>query len=990
MGIVHFDEAKISTVLPIIKKMIGISGDIEVTEKVDGVNLRAGIVNGKFYTSTKRGSKVFDVDVPQAYDVDFLKQFAIVHEKLSGSNFVAIVDRFIKENLHEITTAISEFNSSDYNTEFTFEFIGSRSNVIAYDPLHVGSGALIILDISINGSSVTKLSVGEMLMKALKSQLNSELHVHTMLVHDLNGLHKLSIDVIKDFNEIEHELESYGSRTINTLQGRAKIVIDAIRNELITNWVDLQNANMLGGTEIEGLVIKDKTTGELVKLVNRTKFTKRLKQLWSFRNAANAILNKFQIQIAKEVFNGSSILTDLITVSTAPNFRRRYGNVTSNEIDDIANKTFNSNVAIDIIDELETVINDAWKNAVDVHDQLINSGIDDRVVNDNIAAETAQYKSIERQIISMRKCIENSDIKTFIRIITPKSRWQKKLVEIHIKNINEGGSAFEQTTSITREQYLEIKSDIFELMKKLGATEIREIGTTGKKSVMGDIDIVINISKEQRDDVIQQLSTIVGAQNIRRVGSSIISFAYEVNVNTFVQIDIMLSQHIDYVAWARSGTSNISNHKDFSRAKAVYRNMLFNIIAKSTNEIKIIDDVEYRTGYLIDRDTGLFSATRIKSKSRNKPWKTLEKQFVSANPVEITNILLGDHVKPSDVNTLEKLVAVIKQSPKTRSNAQKIINDFKESLLNLVTYDKRFSISDIEDVITLLENKKRGTMRNINSANQAIQLIEKASLGGFEYEYTVLGAIRKAGCAGAIKSPAGANAAAADADIRINNVNYGVEVKMDRSAQMGGSSIKWQYGVVGVDFITELDPIIKDIINEAMKTKVNVLIDFVDFVREYEGNENFWGFPGPLTRESWDEAQQQGVLAALQTRIPYDVSFITKHYSKKNIHYIQIGGSGLFHLESNPARLPIPALAGQIEIEIRAARTGTTLRKRDNTEVVGSGLRVQARLKAKGTSPYTLDDTKSIKAMLAVKDQKKSQRESLARNLIELFPVVTF
>lgn len=703
MGIVHFDEAKVSVLMPIIRRVIDMSGDIEVSEKVDGVNIRAGVANGRFYTSTKRGSKVFDVDVPTAYDVDFLKQFADVHEKLSGSNFVDVVRKFTHDSSRELSKLVVGFDPNDCDVELTFEFVGARSNVIAYDPLHVGSGALIILDITVDDVSVSKSSVGVGLMGVLKGHLSSGLKVHTMLVHDLKGLKRLSVDVVHDFEDVERELALYGSRVPATLQGRAKAVIDAIRTELVTNWVDLQAANMLGGTEVEGLVIKDKSTGELVKIVNRDKFTKRLRQLWTFRNAVNVALTAFQQRVARDVFGSRGVITDLITVTTAPNFKKRHGDVTVAMLDGYVRSNFNVVAAAAAIDELELAVESAWSQAEIVHDQLIVSAVSERVVSDNVASERAQRTSLECQIVAMREAVTADDAAAFVRIVTPRSRWQKKLIEHAVKRHTHitAGTAFDSTTSITREQYASVRSEIFDLMRSLGATDVREIGSTGKKAVMGDVDIAVDIPKDRRDAVVTELNKRVGSENVRRVGSSIVSFAFKVDASTFVQVDIMLSQHIDYVAWARSGTSNIPDHPDYSQAKAVYRNMLVNAVAKFSNELSVVDDREQRVGYLVDRDEGLFIAKRVRTNSRSRPWKVVERQLVSVDPREITKCLFGSGVSPNDVNTLERLVAVIKMSPKTHAHADEIFVDFARSIRDLTTHDRRFSTGEVESVIAL-------------------------------------------------------------------------------------------------------------------------------------------------------------------------------------------------------------------------------------------------------------------------------------------------
>lgn len=115
------------------------------------------------------------------------------------------------------------------------------------------------------------------------------------------------------------------------------------------------------------------------------------------------------------------------------------------------------------------------------------------------------------------------------------------------------------------------------------------------------------------------------------------------------------------------------------------------------------------------------------------------------------------------------------------------------------------------------------------------------------------------------------------------------------------------------------------------------------------------------TKDAWELAARKNLL--VNVKIKNTVDFIAKHYAKKGIFYIQIGGAGLFYLAGNPANLPIPQLSGDINIEIRSARSGAKMLK-SGIEVVGGGIRVQARLKTKGKSPYTADDVASLKAML--------------------------
>ena len=239
--------------------------------------------------------------------------------------------------------------------------------------------------------------------------------------------------------------------------------------------------------------------------------------------------------------------------------------------------------------------------------------------------------------------------------------------------------------------------------------------------------------------------------------------------------------------------------------------------------------------------------------------------------------------------------------------------------------------------------------------------LDEMSQGGFDYEEAVIASIIEAGIVGNITSGAGASAAAADADIKIDGRIHKIEVKLDRNAQMGGTSLRYypqgnnlnqKFSIVS----KAVDPDTVDLMEESLDSVIPDLNAFLDFI----GAKHF---PMTTTKEMWRKAVLAGLLKPLNVKIRQNTDFIINHYTKKGIPYIQIGGAGLFYLRSNPANLPIPQLDGAIDIELRPGRSGSRTNK-DGVEVCGGGIRVQGRLKFKGESPYTLDDPDSIREML--------------------------
>jgi len=260
----------------------------------------------------------------------------------------------------------------------------------------------------------------------------------------------------------------------------------------------------------------------------------------------------------------------------------------------------------------------------------------------------------------------------------------------------------------------------------------------------------------------------------------------------------------------------------------------------------------------------------------------------------------------------------------------------------------------------------------IPTVNEVKELQEKLSVGGFEYETTVLNAIAQAGISGNIKKGAGSDKTLPDADLKIGGNVYGVEVKLNNRAQMGGSSLKFMNNKVALT--KPIDPEVDLILMSAVKDKASDIKKMVNFLNKYKPagvNAKVSGFPLVCTRVAWEEAAAKGLL--INAYVKYSTDFIAKHYNSKGIYYIQIGGAGLFYLGSNPANLPVPPLAGEIVIELRSARSGSKPLS-NGLLVVAGGIRVQGRLKATGVSPFTIDDVESIRSMLATLKGKQRKK----------------
>jgi hypothetical protein len=231
---------------------------------------------------------------------------------------------------------------------------------------------------------------------------------------------------------------------------------------------------------------------------------------------------------------------------------------------------------------------------------------------------------------------------------------------------------------------------------------------------------------------------------------------------------------------------------------------------------------------------------------------------------------------------------------------------------------------------------------------------------GFEYEKQVISCLKAAQINGNISEPAGSSSHGADADFKING-QHNLEIKLNSNAQMGGTSVDItdEYGGYSIHEPVNDDALEKAIL-ESVKCNWTDIQYLLGFISGIEGTD-VRKFPLRCKKSTWTEAARRKLL--INDKIPFDTSFICKHYARKNTNYIQIGGAGLFYMQENPADLPIPKLQGQIIIEMRTGRSGSKLLA-SGERVVGAGLRLQGRLKTDNKSPYTLDSVESINDLL--------------------------
>jgi len=283
--------------------------------------------------------------------------------------------------------------------------------------------------------------------------------------------------------------------------------------------------------------------------------------------------------------------------------------------------------------------------------------------------------------------------------------------------INEGGYAFNNVSSITLSDFKETWPFIKDDLETLGCTKVEFIGSTGKKPVMGDVDLAAEFPGP-RDELLSYAQDMFGKENVDKVGATIVTISYPVHAaegghtGTRVQVDVMLGK-TSYLKWSRFGTSSDPTHVDYSPAKGVARNVLINVITRfSAGQDFPGQQTELdRTRYAVDFDKGLYKVTQTK-RNKNpggpqlKDWRTVERKLISDDPDEIVRIILGPYAKASSLQKVEDVMLALRRS--RPNDAQQILQAFANELRVLLEKTPKMLGNDPQGVIRYIDQLVAG------------------------------------------------------------------------------------------------------------------------------------------------------------------------------------------------------------------------------------------------------------------------------------------
>lgn len=283
-----------------------------------------------------------------------------------------------------------------------------------------------------------------------------------------------------------------------------------------------------------------------------------------------------------------------------------------------------------------------------------------------------------------------------------------KYIKLFEDFLNESGNSIENAIPIAQVDVMPtakwIESNIF---PKIGLTGLDDdaaiIGSAGKKlpdQTSGDIDIAVSADKiaaflgTSLQNVLFSLNDklkSLGYSTKMAPGFNQVSIGALINGkqnNGIVQVDFMLSTDIE---WSRF----IYHSPDFriaeSRYKGAYRNLLLMAaIAQSFKAIVAQTDAgetkEFEA-YVVRLNQGVVQVRKSfegkKGLLKNAALLKEFDKFVTNTPSEVVSLLFNGKHSPTDINTYEKLKALIDSSNfkfnTTRSN---VLKDFEQKLID--------------------------------------------------------------------------------------------------------------------------------------------------------------------------------------------------------------------------------------------------------------------------------------------------------------------
>lgn len=331
MSIKHLESISINELEELLYNL----GDYEATEKLDGAQLLFGIDNRGFYTSreTKGGTRIYDVsDYEIDYHTTFKRAAHIVLEQSLPKLVAAGMlpgDQVEVEVLHgEIPNVVPYSKDTSYiiflrTTEGSVNINRLQQEFAGYSlPLTLSTPTTedgLVTEFKPLDSvwEFSAVPVVHMHVDALNTKIKPSVDKLFSLLHSPSGVHDLTYMELMNFNL--NKLGKVADRdVVKSLIKEARTDVKAVvleqyvmpLKEFLLDHVVRNCGSKFGPINgwIEGVVLKHKATGKMVKLVDKEIFGAAHKFTWATRSALDdqrkeAELSRVELEALLDKYN---------------------------------------------------------------------------------------------------------------------------------------------------------------------------------------------------------------------------------------------------------------------------------------------------------------------------------------------------------------------------------------------------------------------------------------------------------------------------------------------------------------------------------------------------------------------------------------------------------------------------------------------------------------------------------------------------------------
>jgi len=207
-----------------------------------------------------------------------------------------------------------------------------------------------------------------------------------------------------------------------------------------------------------------------------------------------------------------------------------------------------------------------------------------------------------------------------------------------LANLLEGGAAVSDVSRIKKEFIAPtLKEFKKQVLDKIGIKDFEPIGSTGKKSESGDVDVAVELPTDMDHKEVYKRVDSLGFERSKSISPSVMSIKFPIydekgnKTDKFAQIDLMFGKRewLKFGYWApEEGTSKYSG---------TYRNMLLAAIIRYAREMK----GKPGKTWALDLSRGITRKTRkmITTKKGEPKEVVAAKTFITNEPEKLVKLL---------------------------------------------------------------------------------------------------------------------------------------------------------------------------------------------------------------------------------------------------------------------------------------------------------------------------------------------------------------